>query len=190
MSLKRKISFKHFLHHTLLIVHCTLLVATFFSCSEEEVPFIEPEEVKELPIVNVDSIFIRLDKDLIEKKAESVDNIFKNLRRRVGFNGTVLYAEQGRIIYNKAWGFRNVRKRTDSLQAKDRFQLSSVSKMFTAEAVMMLKNEGKIDYDVDIREYIPEWPYEGITTRLLLNHRSGLSRYESLNNDGEKDARN
>ena len=90
MSLKRKISFKHFLHHTLLIVHCTLLVATFFSCSEEEVPFIEPEEVKELPIVNVDSIFIRLDKDLIEKKAESVDNIFKNLRRRVGFNGTVL----------------------------------------------------------------------------------------------------
>ena len=52
--------------------------------------------------------------------------------------------------------------------------------MFTAEAVMILKNEGKIDYDVDIREYIPEFPYEGVTTRLLLNHRSGLSRYESL----------
>lgn len=180
MSLKRKISFKHFLHHTLLIVHCTLLVATFFSCSEEEVPFIEPEEVKELPTVNVDSIFISLDKDLIEKKAANIDKVFSNLRKKVGFNGTVLYAEQGRIIYNEAWGFRNVRKRTDSLQANDIFQLSSVSKMFTAEAVMMLKNEGKIDYDADIREYIPEWPYEGITTRLLLNHRSGLSRYESL----------
>ena len=98
----------------------------------------------------------------------------------MGFNGTVLYAEQGRIIYNEAWGFRNVRRRTDSLQVEDKFQLSSVSKMFTAEAVMILKNEGKIDYDADIREYIPEWPYEGVTTRLLLNHRSGLSRYESL----------
>ena len=52
--------------------------------------------------------------------------------------------------------------------------------MFTAEAIMILRSQGKIDYDVDIRQYIPEFPYEGITTRLLLNHRSGLPRYESM----------
>ena len=150
------------------------------SCSEKEETFIEPEVVKALPIINVDSIFINLDEDIIKKKAESIDKVFNNLRKKVGFNGTVLYAEQGRIIYNKAWGFRDLRKRCDSLQVEDKFQLSSVSKMFTAEAIMILKNEGKIDYDVDIREYIPEFPYEGITTRLLLNHRSGLPRYESL----------
>ena len=176
----RKILSKNIVNRLLLIVHCTLLITLLYSCSNNEEVFIEPEEVKELPVVNVDSMFIQLDYELIAKKAESIDKVFKNLRRKVGFNGTVLYAEQGRIIYNKAWGFRNVRKRTDSLQVEDRFQLSSVSKMFTAEAIMILKNEGKIDYDVDIREYIPEWPYEGVTVRLLLNHRSGLSRYESL----------
>ena len=178
MSLNKKLSF--YTNYTSLILYCTLLIASLLSCSGKEEPFIEPEEVKALPVVNVDSIFISLDKELIEKKAASIDKVFKNLRKKVGFNGTVLYAEQGRIIYNEAWGFRNVRRRIDSLQVEDKFQLSSVSKMFTAEAVMILKNEGKIDYDVDIREYIPEWPYEGVTTRLLLNHRSGLSRYESL----------
>ncbi len=158
-----------------------LFVFIFISCTrKEEEIIIEPEVVKELPKINVDSIFYSLDDDILKQKAASIDKVFSNLRRKIGFNGTVLYAEQGRIIYNKAWGYRNLRKRCDSLQSDDIFQLSSVSKMFTAEAVMILKNEGKIDYDVDIREYIPEFPYEGVTTRLLLNHRSGLSRYESL----------
>ena len=164
------------------IIITLFFVLTFISCSDKQYDneLIEVEEIKELPVINVDSIFIDLDKSLIEKRTASIDKIFSNLRRRNGFNGTVLYAEQGRIVYNKAWGFRNIRNRCDSLHVEDRFQLSSVSKMFTAEAVMILMNEGKIDYDVDIREYIPEFPYEGITTRLLLNHRSGLSRYESL----------
>ena len=157
-----------------------ILALGFLSCSEKGDSIIEPEVAKALPVINVDSIFINLDNEIIKKKAASVDKVMSNLRKKVGFNGTVLYAEQGRIIYNKAWGFRDLRKRRDSLQVEDRFQLSSVSKMFTAEAIMILKNEGKIDYDTDIREYIPEFPYEGITTRLLLHHRSGLSRYESL----------
>ncbi|MBQ5855688.1 MAG: beta-lactamase family protein [Bacteroidales bacterium] len=157
-----------------------ITILCFVSCSDKDNEIIEPEIVKALPVINVDSIFINLDNEIIKKKAASVDKVMSNLRKKVGFNGTVLYAEQGRIIYNKAWGFRDLRKRRDSLQVEDRFQLSSVSKMFTAEAIMILKNEGKIDYDTDIREYIPEFPYEGITTRLLLHHRSGLSRYESL----------
>ena len=157
------------------------MIAATSSCSnEDENVYVEPEVEKPMPVVNVDSIFISLDKELIEKKATNIENTLKNLRRRVGFNGTVLYAEQGRIVYKGAWGFRNLRKRTDSIQENDIFQLSSVSKMFTAEAIMILRNEGLIDYDLDIREYIPEFPYEGVTTRLLLNHRSGLSRYESL----------
>ena len=157
-----------------------ILALGFLSCSEKEETIIEPEVAKALPVINVDSIFINLDKEIIKKKSASVDKVFSNLRKKVGFNGAVLYAEQGRIVYNKAWGYRDVRNRRDDLQANDIFQLSSVSKMFTAEAIMILKNEGMIDYDTDIREYIPEFPYEGITTRLLLNHRSGLSRYESL----------
>ena len=119
-----------------------LFVFIFISCTrKEEEIIIEPEVVKELPKINVDSIFYSLDDDILKQKAANIDKVFSNLRRKIGFNGTVLYAEQGRIIYNKAWGFRNIRKRCDSLQVEDRFQLSSVSKMFTAEAIMILKNE-------------------------------------------------
>ena len=164
---------------SLLFLHCSLLII-FSSCSDKDYKDISLEEVEVFPKVNVDSIFTDLGKSVIDKKAASIDKVFSNLRRRTGFNGTVLYAEQGRIVYEKAWGYRNVRNRKDELHVDDKFQLSSVSKMFTAEAIMILRSQGKIDYDVDIREYIPEFPYEGITARLLLNHRSGLSRYESL----------
>lgn len=101
-----------------------ILSSLFFvlcSCSKDETPIIEPEIVKELPVINVDSIFINLDEDIIKKKAASIDKVFSNLRKKVGFNGVVLYAEQGRVVYKKAWGYRNLRKRSDDLQADDIF---------------------------------------------------------------------
>ena len=130
-------------YKSLLAIITTLLITTLSSCFRKKDTFIEPEVVKALPVINVDSIFISLDEEIIKKKAESIDKVFSNLRRKVGFNGTVLYAEQGRIIYNKAWGFRNLRKRCDSIQSNDMFQLSSVSKMFTAEAIMILKMKAR-----------------------------------------------
>ena len=45
---------------------------------------------------------------------------------------------------------------------------------------MLLHARGKLDYDDDLTKYLPEFPYKGITIRQLLNHRSGLSRYETL----------
>ena len=71
-------------------------------------------------------------------------------------------------------------KQKDSIRLDDQFQLASVSKMFTAEAVMLLYSRGLLDYDDDITKYLPEFPYQDITIRNLLNHRSGLSRYETL----------
>ena len=93
----------------------------------------------------------------------------------------VLYAEQGQVVYENALGWRDLNKRQkDSLRIEDAFQLSSDSKMFTAEAIMLLKADGKLDYDDDVRKYIPQLPYEGITIRHLLNHRSGLPRYDAM----------
>lgn len=133
------------------------------------------------PVLNIDSIFVDLDKPVIENKAASIDAILQKLKKTTAFNGTVLYAEKGRIVLEKSYGVKNLcKKKSDCLNVDDVFQLSSVSKMFTAEAIMILKNRGRIDYDVDIRKYIPGFPYEGITVRMLLTHRSGLSRYETL----------
>ena len=130
--------------------------------------------------VNVDSLFFDLGKERLAQSAERADAVFTAWSRN-GFNGVVLFAEQGQVVYEKAFGFRDLNKRQkDSLRIDDAFQLSSDSKMFTATAVMLLQAEGKLDYDDDVRQYIPELPYEGITVRQLLHHRSGLPRYDAM----------
>lgn len=135
---------------------------------------------RETPVINTDSLFVDLNKEIIAKRVKMTDKVFTNLSRS-GLNGVVLYAEQGQVIYEKAFGWRDLSKRhKDSLRVDDAFQLSSDSKMFTAEAIMLLKAEGKLDYDDDVRKYIPELPYEGVTIRHLLTHRSGLPRYDAM----------
>ena len=134
----------------------------------------------EVPVINVDSLFVDMNKEIVAKRTASADKVFTGLSRN-GLNGVVLYAEQGLVVYEKAFGWRDLNKRhKDSLRIDDAFQLSSDSKMFTAEAIMLLKADGKLDYDDDVRKYIPELPYEGVTIRQLLTHRSGLPRYDSM----------
>lgn len=169
--------------------HIFILLALFLmSCTSKKENF-TPEEIEKWPIVNVDSIVIDLDKALLDKKKAQVDKVFTNLKKKTTFNGTVLFAEKGRIILEKSYGVSNLRTRKGELHVDDVFQLSSVSKMFTAEAIMILKTRGLVDYDVDIKNYIPEFPYDGITVRMLLTHRSGLSRYETLADNNWPDKR-
>lgn len=165
------------------------LIPFLISCSSKNEVDYTPEEVEQWPLVNADSIFLDLDANVISQKRAQVDKAFTNLKKRTTFNGTVLFAEKGRIVLEKSYGVSNLRARKGELHNDDVFQLSSVSKMFTAEAIMILRNRGIIDYDVDIKNYIPEFPYDGITTRLLLTHRSGLSRYESLADNNWPDKR-
>lgn len=135
---------------------------------------------REVPMLNVDSLFVNLNERIVAQRAEMADKTFTGLSRN-GMNGVVLYAEQGEVVYEKAFGWRDLSKRhKDSLRVDDAFQLSSDSKMFTAEAIMLLKADGKLDYDDEVRKYIPEFPYEGVTIRHLLHHRSGLPRYDSM----------
>ena len=131
-------------------------------------------------MVNTDSLFVDLNKELVNQRFKKAEKAFSCLAR-TGFNGVVLYAEQGEVIYERAFGWRDLSKRhKDSLRIDDAFQLSSDSKMFTAEAIMLLKADGKLNYDDEVRKFIPEFPYEGVTVRHLLNHRSGLPRYDSM----------
>lgn len=135
---------------------------------------------RETPIINVDSLFVDLNKAIVAQRYEMASKTFTDLARN-GMNGVVLYAEQGEVVYERAFGWRDLSKRQkDSLRVDDAFQLSSDSKMFTAEAIMLLKADGKLDYDDEVRKYIPEFPYEGVTIRHLLHHRSGLPRYDSM----------
>ncbi len=122
--------------------------------------------------VSVDSIFI----PNRHEKAEALDAYFKKLCSNGRFNGSMLIAIRGKIVYENCFGYTNFQKK-QTVDISSRFQIGSASKSFTAVAVMLLKDRGLIDYDALLTKYIPEFPYPSITVRMLLSHRSGLSNY-------------
>lgn len=126
-----------------------------------------------------DSVYYHVQEVFNTSKSHRLDSIFSRYNKRGIFNGTILYAEQGDIIFKKAYGYSNFKKK-ELLTTSSSFQLASVSKMFTAMAIMILKEENKLSFDDSLKKYIPEFPYSGITIRHLLVHRSGLPRYMSL----------
>ncbi len=108
--------------------------------------------------------------------AHRIDTFFQRKVKMAGLNGAVLVAHQGKVIYRKNFGFSNYQKRT-SLTDSATFQLASVSKPFTATAVLILHQNHKLNIDDRVTAYLPDFPYDSITIRHLLNHRSGLPNY-------------
>jgi CubicO group peptidase (beta-lactamase class C family) len=107
---------------------------------------------------------------------KEIDAFMQRLHKKSAFNGNVLVAKKGKIIYEGAFGWANHLTR-DSLKLDSKFELASVSKTMTGTAIMMLWEQGKIKLDQDVRDFFPDFPYEGITIRLLLTHRSGMMNY-------------
>ncbi|MBD2705367.1 beta-lactamase family protein [Spirosoma sp. BT702] len=95
------------------------------------------------------------------------------------FSGVVLIANGGKPVYEKAFGYQNFETKTP-MTTGSIFELASVSKQFTAMTILMLKQEGKLEYDDRIDKYISNLPYPGITIRHLLNHTSGLPDYQDV----------
>jgi len=92
------------------------------------------------------------------------------------FNGAWLYAEKGEIVSKGALGFRDPED-TLPITEDTIFQLASVTKQFTAAAVMLARREGLLELDDEITKYFPEIPYPDVTIRHLLTHTSGIPDY-------------
>jgi len=115
--------------------------------------------------------------ELIEcSKEERLQKLLDRYEKYYRFNGSVLVSWKGQVLCDRAMGFADFGTR-EPLTTQSHFQLASVSKQFTAMAIMLLKKEGKLDFDDEVKKYIPQWPYPGMTIRHLLTHTSGLSNY-------------
>ena len=114
--------------------------------------------------------------DWLSLKASKIDSFFTARYDQNQFNGTILFADQGNVIIKKAYGFADLREK-DSLKIDAAFQLASVSKPLTALAVLWLKERGYLSLEDSVQRFFPQFPYEGITIRMLLSHRSGLPNY-------------
>jgi CubicO group peptidase (beta-lactamase class C family) len=113
---------------------------------------------------------------------KQIDEVMQKLHQTRGFNGNVLVAKHGKIIYEKAIGWADYLHR-DSLKINSQFELASVSKTMTSTAILLLMERGKLKLDDDVKKFFPDFPYDGVTIRLLLTHRSGLMNYVYFTDD-------
>ena len=107
---------------------------------------------------------------------KAIDAFMQKLHTKSGFNGNVLVAKKGKILYQNSFGWADYLHK-DSLKITSKFELASVSKPMTALAVLQLIQAGKLSLDQPVTDFFPGFPYEGVTVRQLLTHRSGLPNY-------------
>lgn len=107
---------------------------------------------------------------------KSSSKFFEERLQRSRFNGALLVAHNGKIIFEKYEGLKEVMK-GDPIDSATSFHLASVSKTFTAMAVLKLWENGKLNIDDKVDRYISEFPFKQISIRNLLTHRSGLPNY-------------
>jgi CubicO group peptidase (beta-lactamase class C family) len=115
-----------------------------------------------------------------QSKAQKLDSLFSELYKSCKFNGNILIAEKGKTIYQNSFGIGN-EELQEKLNLNSVFELMSVSKQFTAMAIVLLKEQGKLSYDDPISQCLPNLEkYSDITLRHLMNHTSGLPDYEEF----------
>jgi CubicO group peptidase (beta-lactamase class C family) len=114
--------------------------------------------------------------------ASRIDALVRSYVDAGRFNGSILVANHGKVLYRKGFGFANAEWKIPN-SPTTRFRIGSVTKQFTAMIVMQLVDEGKLRLDATIGDYLPEYPAgpgRAITIHQLLTHTSGLHNYTSL----------
>lgn len=149
----------------LLLVVILAAVAFFFYTKKKATPYIAP-------VVAIDTTDPRL-----EQIYTSLDTFFTSRNLQSGFSGSVLISLQGKPVYEKCFGYCDFRNK-DLLADTNSFQLASVSKTYTATAVLWCAEHELLSLDDSLQKFFPELSfYKGIQVKHLLCHRSGLPNY-------------
>jgi CubicO group peptidase (beta-lactamase class C family) len=118
-------------------------------------------------------------------KFKQIDSTLQQLNKQKEFNGSLLVAKGGKVIYNRNIGFADI-EHSVPINATTKFEMASVAKTFTALLVLQLVEEGKIRLDAKVSDYIPEFTRSDsgdIKIHHLLSHTSGLQDFVGLNCD-------
>lgn len=119
---------------------------------------------------------------IAQSKAEKLEEIMKVYHQFNMFDGSVLVAENGKVIYKGAFGMAN--REWDIPNAVDtKFMIGSVSKPLTAMLMLIQVQKGLVNLDKTISDYLPEYSKKNgsrITIRQLLSHSSGIPNYDII----------
>ena len=113
----------------------------------------------------------------------SFDQYFNNLKN---FSGNVLVAVNGKSIYEKSYGYANIELNVKNT-SETKFRIGSITKQFTAMAIMILQEQGKLNVTDKLSDHIPNVPeiWKEITIHHLLTHTSGIMHSWALEGFGE-----
>lgn len=117
---------------------------------------------------------------LEEKEKNNISQIsaqwYDQFLKNSNFNGGVIVAKNGNIVFEQYKGSAHLNGH-DTVNSQTPFHIASVSKTFTAMAVLKLWQEGKLNIDEEVSKYLTGFNYPKVTVRTLLNHRSGIPNY-------------
>jgi len=149
-----------------------VLLVTFLNCSNSTLGVDKKHEPETAKVTAPASTLTR------EQRIAAIklDVLFTQFNKTGLFNGSVLVAKGGKVIFTKTLGISDKRTK-EPLTDSSMFQLASVSKVITATAVLMLHERQMLDIEKPFSHYFPDFPYAGVTVKHLLNHRSGLPNY-------------
>ncbi|CAM3307403.1 serine hydrolase [Aequorivita lipolytica] len=127
-----------------------------------------------------------------QTKTAQLDELLNKYTEYGQFNGSVLVADNGKVIYKKGFGMANME--WDIPNAPDtKHRLGSITKQFTAMLIMQLVAEGKLDLQATVSKYLPDYSKvngDKITIHQLLTHTSGTPNYTSFPKFFEEMSRN
>lgn len=156
-----------------------IMLVICFSCTDKKKPVITKAQTKKgdlyLMQPNTDDLpkVSRREKKRLQKEIQAFYN-----EKYVpnGFSGSLLVAKNGHIIYEKYSGMSNYEAKTP-ITKDTPIHIASLTKVLTATAVLLLVDSKKITLDQNVNIILKDFPYDDITIRALLNHRSGLRNY-------------
>ncbi|MBX3476863.1 MAG: serine hydrolase [Brevundimonas sp.] len=109
---------------------------------------------------------------------ERMDQVVRRAVDQGEFTGSVLVVRDGEVLLDRGYGLAN-REWNIANDGETKFRLASVSKQFTAVAVMLLVQQGQVDLDAPVKTYLTDAPatWDAVTVRHLLNHTSGVPNF-------------
>lgn len=114
---------------------------------------------------------------LAQDKSKQIQDLLTAYSNEGKFNGTVLVAQKGKVIYEGGYGFRDAENKVQH-EASDIFQIGSITKQITAAVIMQLQEEGKLSLQNKLSKYFPGFANgDKITIENLLTHTSGIYNY-------------
>jgi len=108
-----------------------------------------------------------------QEPEKALENFFSTINRNGEISGSVLVAENGKVLYQRSFGYADAQHKIPNT-ANTLFQVASVSKLFTAIAVLQLYERKKLNLTDRFIKYFPDFPYPDVTIKQVLSNTSGI----------------